>query len=132
EEEQLEDPIANMKGIIYISETKNEILNMDSIIRDDATIVAENVINESLDPTCSSEEGDQSSDHRHESLQNKFEDLPMDKIVIKESSIIGKETQMAGIGSQMEKERVDDTKLLTFMRSSLSTVELVDVEDNEV
>ncbi|GAB4853132.1 hypothetical protein Ancab_017316 [Ancistrocladus abbreviatus] len=30
EEEQLDDPIANVKGTNCISETKNEILNMDS------------------------------------------------------------------------------------------------------
>ncbi|GAB4853286.1 hypothetical protein Ancab_017470 [Ancistrocladus abbreviatus] len=57
-----------------------------------------------MDPTGSSE-GEQSSDRRLESLHNKLEDLPEDEIVIKESSITGKETQMA--------------------------VELVDVEDNE-
>ncbi|GAB4858445.1 Crossover junction endonuclease mus81 [Ancistrocladus abbreviatus] len=139
-------------------EAKNEILNMDSKIKDDATIVAENAINESLvdkkerdlfhlidhnylpkmqkfdsyqDPIGGSEEGEQSSDHRLESLHNKHKDLPMDEIVIKESSITGKETQMVGTESQMEKKRVDDTKLLTFMRSSMSTVELVDLEDNE-
>ncbi|GAB4858444.1 hypothetical protein Ancab_009918 [Ancistrocladus abbreviatus] len=123
---QLEDPIANLKGTNCISETKNEILNMDSIIKDDATIVAENAINESLvdkeerelfhlidhnylpkmqksnsyqDLTGRSEEGEQLSDHRLESLHNKLEDLPMDEIVIKESSTMGKETQMASTGS---------------------------------
>ncbi|GAB4858450.1 hypothetical protein Ancab_009924 [Ancistrocladus abbreviatus] len=158
EEAQLEDLTANMNRTNYISEIKNEILNMDSIIRDDATIVVENVINESLvdkeerelfhlidsnflpkmqmsdsyqDPTGNNEEGEQSSDSRLESLHNKLEDLPMDEIVIKESFIMGKETQMASIGSQMEKKQVDDTKLLTYMRSSVSKVELVDVEDNE-
>ncbi|GAB4853269.1 hypothetical protein Ancab_017454 [Ancistrocladus abbreviatus] len=76
-------------------------------------------------------EGEQSSDRTLESLHNKLEDLPEDEIVIKESSITGKETQMASIGIQMEKKQVDDTKQLTYMRSSVSTVELVDVEDNE-
>ncbi|GAB4858440.1 hypothetical protein Ancab_009914 [Ancistrocladus abbreviatus] len=42
------------------------------------------------DPIGGSEEGEQSSDHRLESLYNKFEDLPMDEIVIKESSIMAK------------------------------------------
>ncbi|GAB4853268.1 hypothetical protein Ancab_017453 [Ancistrocladus abbreviatus] len=76
-----------MKGTNCISKTKNEILNMDSIFRDDATIVAENAINESLDPTRGSEEREQSSDHRFESLHNKLEDLPVDEIVIKEKGI---------------------------------------------
>ncbi|GAB4858454.1 hypothetical protein Ancab_009928 [Ancistrocladus abbreviatus] len=34
--------------------------------------------------------------------------------------------------SQMEKKQVDDTKLLTYMRSFVSMVELVDVEDNKI
>ncbi|GAB4851903.1 hypothetical protein Ancab_031302 [Ancistrocladus abbreviatus] len=45
--------------------------------------------------------------------------------------IAGKETQIASTRNQIEEKRVDDTKLLTFMRSSVSMMELVDVEDNE-
>ncbi|GAB4858439.1 hypothetical protein Ancab_009913 [Ancistrocladus abbreviatus] len=99
---------------------------MDSIIIDDATVVAENAINESLadkeerelfhlidsnslptiqmsdsyqDPTGSNEEGEQSSDRRTqrlESLHNKLEDLPMDEIVIKE--IFGSAMLVVGSG----------------------------------
>ncbi|GAB4835459.1 hypothetical protein Ancab_000367 [Ancistrocladus abbreviatus] len=107
EEEQLEDPIANMKRMNCISETKNEILDMDSIIIDDPTIVAEN------DPTGNSEEREQSSDRRLDSLHNKLEDLPLDEIFIRESSITGKETQML----------IDDDNNLTEVQDHTPNVE---------